>query len=100
MNIFTERGVAWRLWWCLVGCTTPSECSRKLVIRCPLSPRRSLRRGAAAFDKIPHCAGEGSIVDDIKKPASTVLAALAIGSRERALLVHISEDRIRVSGAC
>lgn len=44
---------------------------------------------------------EFPVIEDIKKSAATVLAAAAIGAGERALLIHIAEDDMRINaGGC
>jgi hypothetical protein len=52
---------------------------------------------SAAADEARDAIEEPGIVHDVKKPAATVLAAVAFWPRKRALLVHVPEDGISMS---
>src|SRR6266704_376016 len=82
----------------IVGCSRSNE-SLNHYNRLPHQVRllRLLRRCRVALDQVPHASEERNVVDDVEQPASTVLAALAFRRPERALLVHIAENGIRMN---
>src|ERR1019366_9257882 len=61
--------------------------------RWSVPPERLLFAGRRiAFDQVPNALEDLRLIDDVKQPAPSILATLAVWSRERALLIHISED--------